>query len=358
MNLEKYIKPEVLRLKGYHLDKREYAVKLDQNENPFGFPEALKEKFWQRVRQLEWGRYPDFQMESLTERIAGYVQLPAENVLVGNGSNSLIQALQMVTLSPADRLVVPEPTFTLYGLTGKMLGAEVVTCRLHPEDFSLPLQEILQASRAANAKLLALCTPNNPTGNSFPIQQLRMLLDAFPGLVVIDEAYHEFSRVDAKPLLREHDNLVILRTFSKAMALAGMRVGYLMAAPEICTEVKKARLPYSVNLFSETAVTVALEEIELLNSVVREILEQRDNLWPALREFSFLRVYPSDANFFLVRAQNGAALFQHLLQDGILVRDVSSYPGLENCLRISVGRREENQRLLESLKRWEIFASG
>lgn len=302
MNLEKYIKPEVLRLKGYHLAKHEYLIKLDQNENPFGFPDTLKEKFWQRVRQLDWARYPDSEMESLTERIAGYAQLPVVNVLVGNGSNSLIQALLMVTLSPEDRLIIPEPTFTLYGLTGKMLGAEVVTCRLHPEDFSLPLPEILQASRAANARVLALCTPNNPTGNSFPIQQLRMLLDVFPGLVVIDEAYHEFSRQDAKPLLREHDNLVILRTFSKAMSLAGMRIGYLMAAPEICAEVKKARLPYSVSLFSEIAVAAALEEIDLLNSAVREILAQRDNLWPALQEFSFLCVYPSDANFFLIRA--------------------------------------------------------
>ncbi len=358
MTLEKYIKPEVLRLKGYHLDKRQYRLKLDQNENPFGFPEALKEKFWQRVRQLDWGRYPDFQMEGLTERIAAYVQLPVENVLVGNGSNSLIQALLLVALSPGDRLIVPEPTFTLYGLTGKMLGAEVVTCRLHPEDFSLPLPEILQAAHAANARLLALCTPNNPTGNSFPIQQLQTLLDAFPGLVVIDEAYFEFSRQDAKPLLREHENLVILRTFSKAMSLAGMRIGYLMAAPEICAEVKKARLPYSVSLFSEMAVTVALEEIDLLSAAVREILHQRDNLWPALQEFSSLRVYPSDANFFLIRAKDGAALFQHLLQDGILVRDVSNYPALENSLRISVGRREENQRLLESLKQYETFASG
>jgi histidinol-phosphate aminotransferase len=357
MNLEKYIKPEVLRLKGYHLDKREYVVKLDQNENPFGFPEALKEKFWQRARPLDWARYPDFEMKSLTEHIAGYVQMPVENVLVGNGSNSLIQALLMVTLSPADRLIVPEPTFTLYGLTGKMLGAEVITCRLRSEDFSLPLPEILQVSHVANAKMLALCTPNNPTGNSFPIQQLRTLLDAFPGLVVIDEAYFEFSRQDAKPLLREHENLVILRTFSKAMSLAGMRIGYLMAAPEICAEVKKARLPYSVSLFSEMAVAVALEEIDLLNSAVREILDQRDNLWPALQEFSSFRVYPSDANFFLVRAKNGTELFQHLWQNGILVRDVSSYPGLEDCLRISVGKHEENQRLLESLKRWEMFAN-
>jgi histidinol-phosphate aminotransferase len=358
MNLEKYIKPEVLRLKGYHLDKRKYRIKLDQNENPFGFPEVLKENFWQRIRQLDWGRYPDFQMESLTERIAAYVQLPVENLLVGNGSNSLIQALLMVALSPGDRLVVPEPTFTLYGLTGKMLSAEVVTCRLHPEDFSLPLPEILQASRAANARLLALCTPHNPTGNSFPIHHLRILLKEFPGLVVIDEAYFEFSRQDAKPLLREHENLVILRTFSKAMSLAGMRIGYLMAAPEICAEVKKARLPYSVSLFSEMAVTVALEQMDLLNAAVREILNQRDSLWTALQEFSFLRVYPSDASFFLVRAQNGTAMFQHLLRDGLLVRDVSSYPGLENCLRISVGRLEENQRLLESLKRWEMFANG
>ncbi|MCG3119266.1 MAG: Histidinol-phosphate aminotransferase 2 [bacterium] len=352
MNIEKFIKPAVLDLKGYHLDKREHSIKLDQNENPFGFPETLKEKFWQRLRHLDWGRYPDFQMESLVAKIAAYVQLPEENIIVGNGSNSLIQALLLVVLSPQDRLIIPEPTFTLYGLTGKMLGAEVVTCQLQPDDFSLPLDQILQASRAPNAKLLALCTPNNPTGNSFPLAQIKILLKAFPGLVIIDEAYHEFSSQDALPLLHEHENLVILRTFSKAMSLAGMRVGYLMAAPALCAEVQKARLPYSVNLFSEIAATLALEDNSLLQKAVAEILAERERLGPALREFSFLQVYPSDANFFLVRAADGAALFQHLLNDGLLVRDVSGYPGLENCLRLSIGKPEENQKLLTSLKKW------
>jgi histidinol-phosphate aminotransferase len=353
MNIAQFIKPEVLNVKGYHLAKREYNIKLDQNENPFGFPESLKEKLWQRLRNLDWARYPDFQMENLTKKIAEFVQLPEESVVVGNGSNSLIQALLMVTLSLGDKLIVPEPTFTLYSLFGKMLGAEVVTCRLHAEDFSLPLPEMLQAVHEPRARLLVLCTPNNPTGNSFSMQAIRTLLDQFPGLMVIDEAYQEFSRQDAKPLLEEYENLVILRTFSKAMALAGMRIGYLMAAPGICAEVKKARLPYSVNLFSEMAVTVALEEWALLQDNVREIIAQRESLWPKLHEFSSFKVYPSDANFFLVRATDGRALFQYLLQDGILARDVSSYPGLENCLRISVGTREQNELLLESLKKWE-----
>ena len=292
-------------------------------------------------------------MERLTERIADYAQLPSENVLVGTGSNSLIQALLMVALAPGDRFIIPDPTFTLYGLFGKMLGAEVVSCRLHPENFSLPMEEMLAACGSPRAKLLALCTPNNPTGNSFPLAQLRELLQAFPGLVVIDEAYREFSAQDAKPLLHEFENLVILRTFSKALALAGMRVGYMMAAPEICNEVRKARLPYSVNLFSETAVMVALDEIAYLKEQVREIIAQRASLLPALRAFTSLRVYPSDANFILVRARNGLALFQHLLREGILVRDVSGYPGLENCLRLSVGTREQNHRLLESLSNFE-----
>ncbi len=353
MNLEKYFKPEVLRVRGYHLAKRAATIKLDQNENTFGFPGFLKENFWQRAQQLNWERYPDFQMERLTERIADYVQMPAENVLVGSGSNSLIQALLMVTLAPGDRFIVPEPTFTLYGLFGKMLGAEVVSCRLHAENFSLPMEEMLAACRSPRAKLLVLCTPNNPTSNSFPLAQLRELLQAFPGLVVIDEAYQEFSAQDAKPLLREFENLVILRTFSKALSLAGMRVGYMMAAPEICNEVRKARLPYSVNLFSETAVLVALDEISYLKEQVREIIAQRETLLPALREFPNLHVYPSDANFILVRAKNGAALFQHLLRDGILVRDVSSYPGLENCLRLSVGTKEQKQHLLESVGNFE-----
>ncbi len=349
MNLEHYFKPEILNLKGYHLDKRPFQIKLDQNENPFGFPSNLKEKFCARVRALDWARYPDFQMESLNLKIARFVDLPAERILVGNGSNALIQALLIATLAAGDQLLVPEPTFTLYGLTGKMLGAEVVSCRLRPQDFSLPVEEILKHSHSARAKLLVLCTPNNPTGNSFPLEVMRRVLRQFPGLVVIDEAYQEFSRQDAKPLLREFENLVILRTFSKAMAMAALRVGYLMAAPEICVQVRKVRLPYSVNLFSELAAGLALEEIGQLNHFVREIIRQREALMPRLREFFSFEVYPSDANFFLLRAKNGAALFQHLLRDGILARDVSGYPGLENCLRLSVGTAEQNQKLLESL---------
>ncbi|MGH7493762.1 MAG: histidinol-phosphate transaminase [bacterium] len=354
MNPERYFRPEVLNVKGYHLDKRACQIKLDQNENPFGFPDFLKEKFFARVKTLDWARYPDFQMESLNQKIARFTDLPADKVLVGNGSNSLIQAVLVATLSPGDQIIVSEPTFTLYGLTGKILGAEVISCLLHPEGFSLPMEEILLASRSPRAKVLVLCTPNNPTGNNFPLGDIRVLLQQFPGLVMIDEAYHEFSRQDAKPLLREFENLVILRTFSKAMAMAALRVGYLMAAPEICAQVRKVRLPYSVNLFSELAAELVLEETDQLYRFVREIIQQRDELAPRLRAFSFLRVYPSDANFFLVRAQNGPALFQWLLRAGILARDVSGYPGLENCLRFSVGTAEQNRKLLESLERFSV----
>lgn len=354
MKLDRYIKPEVLAVKGYHLDKREYQIKLDQNENPFGFPEHLKEKFCARLKALDWARYPDFQMESLNQKIARFVEMPADSILVGNGSNALIQATLIAALAPGDKILIPEPTFTLYRLTAQMLGAEAVSCRLQPENFSLPMAELLQAARLPRAKLLVLCTPNNPTGNSFALEDIRALLRHFPGLVVIDEAYHEFSRQDARPLLREFDNLVILRTFSKALAMAALRVGYLMAAPAICAQVRKVRLPYSVNLFSELAATLALEEIAQLEKFTHEIIRQREWLAPRLREFSHVRPYPSDANFFLVRAQDGAALFQHLLRDGILARDVSGYPGLENCLRISVGTPGQNQKLLESLRRFMV----
>ena len=298
MDLNRYFKPEVLSVKGYHLEKRDFHFKLDQNENPFGFPDFLKAKFCERIRALDWARYPDFQLESLTQKIAHYAGLPAENILVGNGSNALIQATLIAALSPGDRLLVPEPAFTLYGLTGKMLGAEVTACRLHPENFSLPMAELLQAARSPRAKMLVLCTPNNPTGNSFPLEEIRVLLQNFPGLVLIDEAYHEFSRQDAKPLLREFENLAILRTFSKAMAMAALRVGYLMAAPDICAQVRKVRLPYSVNLFSEVAAELALEEFAQLEKLVHDLIRQRDELAPKLREFAALRVYPSDANFF------------------------------------------------------------
>ena len=353
MNWEYIIKKEVLQEQGYHLKKYPHTIKLDQNENPYGFPDELKEQVLSRMKRLDWARYPDFQMERLTELMAHFVGLPTNQVVVGSGSNALIQSLFWVVLSPGDRLILTEPTFTLYRLFGQMLGAEPRICPLHEKDFSLALDCLEAELQHPRAKLLVLCSPNNPTGNAFPLQQIRDLAAQFKGLVVIDEAYVEFSRQDAKILLQEFENIAILRTFSKAMAMAGLRFGYFMAHPELCAQVQKARLPYSVNIMAEAAVEVCLSNRPAFEKRVGEIIAQREHIYHAVRNLSFVQIFPSDANFFLMRVPDSEALFHFFLEQGILVRDVSKYPMLQNCLRFCIGKPDEMQHFLTALKLWD-----
>ncbi len=347
------VKPEVMAISGYHLAKHDFTIKLDQNENPFGVPESLRDEILRRLSARDWSRYPDFQMQHLTARIAEYAGVPAEQVVVGNGSNSLIQALFWVALAPGDRMVVTEPTFSLYAQFARMLGAEVAVCRLRADTFALPVDDLRQAIADPRVKMLVLCSPNNPTGNRFSLAEIEALAAEFDGLLVLDEAYREFSEQDARPLLERFENVVLLRTFSKAFALAGLRIGYLLAAPVLCEQVKKARVPYSVNLMAETAADVCLDHLDVLQKRIREIVRLREELLQSLARMQRIRAFPSDANFVLIRTDEPKRLFQFFLEDGILVRDVTGYPMLEQCLRISIGTQTENQQLLKRLEQWE-----
>ncbi|MDZ7268768.1 MAG: histidinol-phosphate transaminase [candidate division KSB1 bacterium] len=350
-DLSYFIKPEVQSAGAYTLQRRSAAIKLDQNENPFGFPEAWKEEFWQRVKARAWERYPDFHHEELTAALADYNRLPAEQILVGNGSNSLIQALLMVTVSRGVAVVIPQPTFSLYKLTVQILSGLALEVRLNRRDFSLPVERVLEAANRMRARMIILCSPNNPTGVAYPQPQIEEIFAEFPGLVVVDEAYVEFARQDFRPLLQRYENLILLRTFSKALALANCRVGYLMAHADLVREIRKAALPYNINLFSETAALVALAHREELLQRVQEVVREREQLLTRLRQMTTLRLYPSQANFFLAEFQEPVQeVFAHLQARGILVRDVSHYPMLEQCLRLSIGTPAENEKVAAALQ--------
>ncbi len=346
------IKPEVRNLIPYTLRDYSYQHKMNQNENPFGFPLELKEEVWRRVREQEWARYPDFTLRRITEAIARYAELPSDWVLVGNGSNELIQATLMVTLSRGDRVVIAVPTFTLYRITSQVMGAEVIEVRLQQSDFSLPVPKLVAQARDTQTKLVILCSPNNPTGNIHSQEDIRRVIEETGALVIIDEAYRDFSEQNLRPLLDEYHNLVLLRTFSKAMALAGLRLGYLLARPEVASQIAKAKLPYGLNLLSEMAALVALENVEILRQRVEAIRKLREELYSELKSIPGVYPYPSQANFILCRfALPVEDVFRRLLEgEGVLVRDVSSYPMLEGHLRLSVGTQEENQALLRGLR--------
>lgn len=353
--MSNYVKPEVQALAAYTLRQYEYRYKLNQNENPFGYPDDLKAKVLDRVARADWARYPSFDLAELRARLAAHSGVTPEMVLVGNGSNELIYVTLAATLSRGDRVVVPVPTFTLYKLLSRVMGAEVHEVLMRPEDnFALPVDEVIETARRVKAKMVVLCSPNNPTGTPYPAEAVRRIVAESGALVLVDEAYREFCGQDFRPLLEAFDNVVLLRTFSKAMAMGGLRVGYALMRPELAREVHKAKLPYALNLFSETTALVALEHFEShFVPLIEAIKEERERLYRAMNELSGLHVYPSAANFLLVhcKARPAREVFDSLVRDyGILVRDVSGYPGLAEHLRISVGTPAENNALLDALR--------
>ncbi len=347
----RHVKPSVRGVAAYTLAARNAAVKINQNENPYDLPEAIKRRVVEQAMRRPWSRYPEFDPRELIAALARFSGWREDGVLAGNGSNELIEALLLVTVGPGTRVVIPEPTFTLYALLTRILGGEVIRVGVGPE-LEYDTEALAAARREAEAPVTIVCSPNNPTGSLYPAAAVERLCRESDGLVIVDEAYHEFSGETVVPLLATCSNLVVLRTFSKAMGLAGGRVGYLLASPDLVREVNKARLPYNLNFFSELAARAAIEEWESLRDTVRRLIQAREALTARLREVPGVRVYPSRANFFLIEFLEAEPkrIFEALLSRGVLVRDVTSYPRLSRCLRVSVGSESENETFLGALQ--------
>ena len=356
----RHVKPAVRAVRAYTLAERDAAVKINQNENPWDLPEAWKRRVLAQALARPWSRYPAFDPSELLRALADFSGWRADGILAGNGSNELIEALLVVTVGAGTRVVIPEPTFTLYALLTTVLGGEAVRVPLvaPAEDasgtsvrFRYDTEAIREARRTSDASLTIVCSPNNPTGTSLSQREVERLCGDGDGLIVIDEAYHEFAGASVVPLLARHPNLVVLRTFSKAMGMAGLRVGYLLASPELVREANKARLPYNVNFFSQLTALAALEERDALAGNVRRLVEGRERLLARLADMPGVRAHASDANFFLLELLQAdpKAVWDAMARRGVLVRDVTSYPQLARCLRVSIGSEEENDAFLHAL---------
>ena len=345
------IKQRVRELSPYTLRRAKARIKLNQNENPWDATFKIKEETGRRLRERRWSQYPDFIPDSLHQRLAEHSGWTADGIIAGNGSNELIQAVLMVTLGEGKRVLISEPTFALYRQIATVLGAEVISVPLN-SDLGFDLPALKSEIESVRPEIVIICSPNNPTGCVMSQADLVSLLEAASGLVVIDEAYFEFSGQTVLPLLGQHRNLVLLHTFSKAMAMAALRVGYLMAAPELVREISKAVLPYNLNVVSQTAAEVAIEMYETeLKPLISLISAGRDRVAAELARIPGLSPVPSRANFMLLRSViPPAEVYQELLRRDILIRDVSSYPQLQNCFRISVGTPEENDLLISALR--------
>ncbi len=351
------IKASVRSQAAYSLEQPVTARKLNQNEAPADLPEELKREILARAGALSWHRYPAFVPAHLTEIIARRYDWVPAGVLVGNGSNEVIQAALSVALGDGDVVVAPSPTFSLYRLLAGVMGAKYVPVPL-AADYGYDVDALIAAVRRERARVLVLNSPNNPTGSALPPTAVQRCLAETESLVLCDEAYQEFGGPTAVPLLRQSPRVVVLRTFSKAVGLAGLRFGYALAHPDVAREIAKAKLPYNVNAITLAAAEVAFEHPEVFEARTRAVIAERDRFISELRRIPGLRPYPSAANFVLIKFEAVPAreVFGRMLNDfGILIRDVSHGAGLSECLRISIGEREDMDAVVAALK--EILGS-
>jgi histidinol-phosphate aminotransferase len=327
--------------------------KLNQNECPHDFPAELKRLVLERAAAAPWQRYPEFVPARLLERLAEHYGWVPEGLVVGNGSNEIIQATLSVVLAQGEAVVAPSPTFSLYRLLTGVLGGRYLPVPFG-ERFVFDVDRLIETAVRERARVVVLNSPNNPTGSALPAGAVERILAETGALVLCDEAYQDFGGPTAIPLLSRSSRVVVLRTFSKAMGMAGLRFGLGLAHPEVARELAKGKLPYNVNLVTLAAAEVALGHADMLAARTREIAETRDRFLPRLATIPGIEVFPTAANFVLIRchARPAGEVFRRLHEeDGILVRDVSGAEELAHCLRISVGTEEDMEAVLGALTR-------
>ncbi len=335
-------------LKPYKTETTPCKIKLSSNENPFELPLWLREKIAKAIREIPLQRYPDPHSRELKEVIADFYGVKPENLILGNGSDELIHLLITIAGDYKKPVMYPVPTFPMYQVSADIVGREKVEFPLD-KDFQLRKEEIDRALEK-NPIIAFFASPNNPTGNSFDKELILYTADRGI-LTVVDEAYIHFS--DKESFMSEaleRDNLIVIRTMSK-IGLAGIRLGVLIAREDIAFEIDKARLPFNITyptqIIGKIVLTEGRKEIE---KTIKIIKLERDKLISKLLKFKSIKVYPSDANFILIRVPDGNLLHQKLIERGILVRNMSHLPYMENCLRVSIGKPEENSAFFRNLK--------
>jgi histidinol-phosphate aminotransferase len=347
MSPEKLVRPEILALKAYHVAEAEGLVKLDAMENPYPLPPAMRRELAEVLAGVELNRYPEPSGRKLRELLVRKMDVPqGMELLLGNGSDELIQMVSMALARPGAVMLYPAPTFVMYSMNATFMGMKGVAVPLR-EDFSFDADGFIARMKAEKPALVFLAWPNNPTGVLYPEEDVARVIRAAPGLVVVDEAYHVFARKSFMPRLAEFDNLAVIRTVSK-LGLAGIRLGYMAARPEWIEQFNKVRQAYNVNVLTQAAALFVLERLEVLEEQAARICSDRKGLGEAIAALPGTRVFPSEANFFLVRVPDADRTFASLKQQGVLVRNL--HPGIKNCLRINVGTPDENRILLTALR--------
>ncbi|MEH6357404.1 MAG: histidinol-phosphate transaminase [Pseudomonadales bacterium] len=349
--IEQWIKPEIRSMTAYHVANAEGMIKLDAMENPYDWDESIVESWIETLRNVHLNRYPDPSADKVKQCLREVMRIPAgQDIVLGNGSDELIQLLAMAVSAPGKTLLTVEPGFAMYRQIAQVTELSFQSVAL-TADFDLDMPELLAQIEQQQPALIFLAQPNNPTGNLFGEDKVRQVIEAAPGLVVIDEAYTPFTDADYLPLLEEYNNVLVMRTLSKA-GLAGLRLGLLVGHPRWIAELEKIRLPYNIGVLTQASAEFALQHYDVLRQQTAMIREERTILYAGLTAIDGLTVWKSEANFILFRTQPGKAraVFDALREHRILIRCLDgAHPLLADCLRVTVGSAAENQAFLTEL---------
>jgi histidinol-phosphate aminotransferase len=343
----KLVKPAVRALAAYHIDEAPVRVKLDAMENPFLLPDAVRKEIGMASSQALINRYPDPSARKLKQVIARYWKMDQDRMLLGNGSDELIQAIILAFGGP---VLAPTPSFAMYEITARALSQKFVTVPL-TDEFDLDADTVIKEAKRAKVKVIFLACPNNPTGNRFSDRAVWKVLEKTKAVVVIDEAYHSFSGRSFLSYLNMYPNMIVLRTLSK-IGLAGLRVGVLTASKEIVGELNKIRLPYNINTLSQAAGLVALKHAKTLDRQISLLISERGKLYNALLRTPGVTPFPTETNFILLWIEKDATrVFQALKKRGILVKNLDKPGPLKGCLRVTIGTPAENTEFLKELRK-------
>lgn len=346
------IRSEIRELKAYGVTDPGDLIKLDAMENPYPWPDQVKSEWAGELIKIDINRYPDAVAADLQRLMHEYMGVPRTmGLLLGNGSDELIQMILLALAKPGAIVLAPVPGFVMYEMTARFVGMKFVGVPLNVDDFSLDREAMLQAIDEHDPAVVFLAYPNNPSGNLFDRSAVDDVIAAANGLVVVDEAYHAFAGRSYMNELEQHDNLLVMRTVSK-LGLAGLRLGMLAGDRRWLAELNKVRLPYNINSLTQASARFVLSHDEFLQEQTRLIVEQREHLFKQMQQLPGIQLWPSKANFILFRTTERPAteVFEGLKQEGILIKKLDgSHELLKDCLRVTVGLPEENDAFVKEL---------
>jgi histidinol-phosphate aminotransferase len=350
MLLKNLVTDAIFQQNGYCAPIHSGAIKLDANESPFRLQEPLKRKLMEELIKVELNRYPLAGSAELCARFAQYYGVDQDMVMLGNGSDELIQILCLTMKGKVNGVLVPVPTFVMYKIIAVNTGQNVIEVPLD-ENFDLDLDAMLDKFSAGFPSLIFLSYPNSPTGNLFDRDKIETLIKKAPGLVIVDEAYGAFSGQTLLTLTKKYDNLLILKTLSK-LGMASIRLGFCIGNPEVVAELNKVRLPYNVNSLSQLTAKFFLDNIDEFNRQVDDIVQRREELFASLKKITGITPYPSRANFIYFSCNfDSDHIYANLTAQGIMVKNLNKPLRMTNCMRVTVGNRQENETFLKVLQR-------